>query len=149
MTMPELIAAAAVLSLAAGSSLQLWSGSLAASQATLLQRRQLDRIEAQLLRSKARLRAAADQQLAVAQLPFLGCAQAAAWMAEQLQAADLGAPAGLARQVGLEPDAMVALVYRDQELDLERQRRWSPVAFGLCSALDFAPPLEPTQEQTP
>lgn len=139
MTMPELMAAAAVLSLAAGSSLLLWSASLAASQATQLQRRQLDRIEAQLLRSKARLRAAADQQLAAAQLPFLGCPQAAAWMAEQLQAADLAAPAGLARQVGLEPDAMVALVYSDQEFGLRRQRRWSPVAFGLCSALDSEP----------
>lgn len=139
MTLGEVMAAATVLALAAGCSLQVWGGSLAWSQAAAQQRQQLDRLEVQLLRSRGRLRAAADQRLAASPAAFQGCAPAAAWMAEQLQAAELAPPAGLTRQLRLDEEGMVAIVYREETLGLERQRRWSPVAFGLCSALDVAP----------
>lgn len=142
MTLSEVIAAATVLAVATGGALQLWSGALAASAVSQRQQLVLERLEAQLLRSRARLRHAAAAAVAAAP-PAADCAAAATWMAAELGAADLAPPAGLLRQVEAQPEALVRLVLRDGATGLERQRRWSPVAFGLCSARPLAADGEP------
>lgn len=135
MTLPELIAAATVLMVAAGGSLQVWSASLAASQQAEQQQGQLMRIEAQLWRSHAGLRVAAEQQLASA-AGAMACPEAAAWLAQQLTALQASAPLDLEAAVEPQSEALVQLVLRDPATGLERRRRWSPVAFGLCGGRD-------------
>lgn len=140
MTVPELITAATVLVLAAGASLQIWASALAASQAAERQHQQLERIGTQLMRAGARLRWAADQRLA-ADARWSDCGEAVRWMEAELAAPELMPPPGLLRELAtaISPEADVQLMVRDLSTGLERQRRWSPVALGLCTSGRSAP----------
>lgn len=126
MTLTEVLAGSTVALAAVLASLQLWGAALHWSQGEELRLQQLEAMEEALLRQRSRLRQQARDVVAP-----IDCAAAAEWLENQLLATPV--PPQLQRQVIRDADGLVRLALSAQGGALERQRRWSPVSFGLCS----------------
>lgn len=132
MNLIETLVALMILAISSSFSLQLWASSTTSAEAAEQRQHQLGQLEVALLGSQARL-------AALEALPMLGCADAASWLVGHLQSQSLGA--GLSREVSAEPGAALVRVRISAPEVGERQRWFSPAAYGLCG------PNEPeTQE---
>jgi hypothetical protein len=127
MSLTEVLVASCLLLGCLSGSLQLWA--FAVGMGSSEERRQLlrERVEAELISSEARLR------LHSRALPPAGDCLA---QGRSLQAAlaDYPMPEGLRRQLRLQDEGPLLEVSVDAEgLGEQRQRLWSPAAFGLCA----------------
>ena len=137
MTLAEVLAAALVLAIAAGSSLRVWAGLASSSQSAQLQEQGLVQIDADLLRSERTMR-----QLASGHVPFDNCDAALALMQQALASGGVGLPVAVTRQVLskrllLDDATQEVLVLRYLLKDgggvvRQRERMLTPQAYGLC-----------------
>ena len=134
MNLVETLVASVILALASSCSLQLWASSTSSAAAVEQRQHQLGQLEIALLGSQARLEALAAEPVAV------DCADAAHWLTTHLQSQPLAA--GLTRVVSAEPAALVRVQISAGEVG-QRQRWFSPAAYGLCG-----PTAPTTEEQT-
>ena len=125
MNLVEAMVASAMFVTSSSCSLQLWSGSASWARQAEAQQQQQAQLEAALLASQAQLTALAGTPIAA------DCTAASSWLAAHLQSLPSGE--GLVRQVSAEPGALVRLQVASAE-GVERQRWYSPAAFGLCDA---------------
>ena len=125
MNLVEAMVASALFVTSSSCSLQLWSGSASWARQAEAQQQQAAQLEAALLASQAQLTALAGTAIAA------DCTAASSWLAAHLQSLPSGE--GLVRQVSAEPGALVRVAVSDAN-GLERQRWYSPAAFGLCGA---------------
>jgi len=134
MNLVETLVASVILALASSCSLQLWASSTSSAAAVEQRQHQLGQLEIALLGSQARLEALAAEPVAA------DCADAAHWLTTHLQSQPLAA--GLTRVVSAEPAALVRVQISAGEVG-QRQRWFSPAAYGLCG-----PTAPTTEEQT-
>ena len=143
MTLAEVLVAALVFAIAAGSSLRVWGSSAASSQSAQRQEQWLLHIDADLQRSEAELR-----RVAAARGPLESCDAAVAFMRQTvidgaLARPGVGFPADMARQVlpqrlQLDDTSVAVLVLRygltmaGADSRLQRERLLAPQAYGLC-----------------
>ena len=125
MNLVEAMVASAMFVTSSSCSLQLWSSSASWARQAEAQQQQAAKLEAALLASQAQLTALAGTPIAA------DCTAASSWLAAHLQSLPSGE--GLVRQVSAEPGALVRLKVASAE-GVERQRWYSPAAFGLCDA---------------
>jgi len=139
MNLVETLVASVILALASSCSLQLWASSTSSAAAVEQRQHQLGQLEIALLGSQARLEALAAEPVA-AEPVAADCADAAHWLTTHLQSQPLAA--GLSRVVSAEPAALVRVQISAGEVG-QRQRWFSPAAYGLCG-----PTAPTTEEQT-
>ena len=125
MNLVEAMVASAMFVTSSSCSLQLWSSSASWARQAEAQQQQAAKLEAALLASQAQLTALAGTAIAA------DCTAASSWLAAHLQSLPSGE--GLVRQVSAEPGGLVRLQVAAAE-GMERQRWYSPAAFGLCGA---------------
>ena len=130
MNLVEAMVASAMFVTSSSCSLQLWSGSVSWARQAEVQQQQAAQLEAALLSSQAQLTALAGTAIAA------DCTAASSWLAAHLQSLPSGE--GPVRQVSAEPGGLVRLQVTGAGGE-QRQRWYSPAAFGLCGA--------PSQEQ--
>ena len=135
MNLAEVIVAASLLLSASSGAAQMGSASTAALQRSRLQAAAVEQIEAQFLASAPLIAAAAAQH---APEPSAGCAAAAQWMQQQLQAGLPPLAAGLQRQLSVDASGEQVQMLIAGSGSLRRTRLLHPVAFGLCG-LEEAP----------
>lgn len=123
MNLVEAMVASALFVTSSSCSLQLWAGSSSWARQAEERQQQSAQLEAALLANQAQLAALAGTPMAV------NCTAASTWLAAHLQAQP--AAAGLERQVSVESDALVRVRIRGAA-GQERQRWFSPAAYGLC-----------------
>lgn len=131
MNLAEALVSSAMVVSASSCSLQLWAGSTSWVRKAEVRTQQLAQLDAALLSSQAQLAALAGTTMAT------DCTAASTWLVAHLQ----GQPArqGVELQVNAEPGSLVRVLVSGAE-GQQRQRWFSPAAYGLCGA--------PSQEQT-
>jgi len=147
MNLIEITMAMLVFSLAANTSLQLWSSGARWSQTNAEQQETLRRVDAHLLRSEHSLRLVALAVVAGVEAEdpdqsAARCAAAGQWMAEQLLSGAGALPVGVQRQVSAPSSGVdgLWLTYRIEPMGLERRRLFTAAAHGLC------PPAAPISD---
>ena len=125
MNLVEAMVASAMFVTSSSCSLQLWSGTASWARQAEAQQQQAAQLEAALLASQAQLTALAGTPIAP------DCTAASSWLAAHLQSLPSGE--GLVRQVSAEPGALLRLQVTGAGGE-QRQRWYSPAAFGLCGA---------------
>jgi hypothetical protein len=142
MNLVETLAAAVILVISSSCSLQLWASSTSAAAEAEQRQHQLGQLESALLGSQARLAALSAEPVAT------DCAEAARWLAVHLHSQPLAA--GLSRVVSAESGPLVRVLIRAAEVG-QRQRWFSPAAYGLCGTTEPTTTeptaTEPTAEQ--
>jgi hypothetical protein len=123
MNLVEAMVASAILVSSSSCSLQLWAGSTRWTRQAEVRQQQQAQLDVALLNSQGQLAALAGTPMAA------DCQAASSWVAAHLQAQPLAA--GLARQVSAEPGALVRVQVSGAD-GAQRQRWFSPAAYGLC-----------------
>jgi hypothetical protein len=130
MSLAEVIVAAAVFLGACSGAAQMGASSAEAMTQQRQQAQQLEQIEAQFVAVAPLLRAARSE----APEPGGDCAAAAQWMQAALEAALPPLEPGLNRQLSLSASGEQLQLTVAAGGKLQRQRLYSPAAFGLCGA---------------
>ena len=133
MNLVEAMVASAMLVSSSSCSLQLWAGSTNWVRQAEVRQQQLAQLDAALLSSQSQLAAMAGRPIAV------DCTAASTLVAAHLQAQP--ARPGVDLQVRAEPGALVRVQVAGAE-GVQRQRWFSPAAYGLCGAASAS--AEPT-----
>jgi len=123
MNLVEALVASAMLVSSSSCSLQLWAGSTSWARQAEVRQQQLAQLDAALLSSQSQLVALAGAPIAA------DCIAASTWLAAHLQAQP--APPEVDLQVRAEPGALVRVQVAGAE-GVQRQRWFSPAAYGLC-----------------
>jgi hypothetical protein len=123
MSLVEALVASAMLVSSSSCSLQLWAGSTSWARQAEGRQQQQAQLDAALLSSQSQLVALAGAPLAA------DCQAASRWIAAHLQAQPAGF--GVELQVRAEPGGLVRVQVAGAE-GVQRQRWFSPAAYGLC-----------------
>jgi len=134
MNLVEALVASAMLVSSSSCSLQLWAGSTSWTRQAEGRQQQLAQLDAALLSSQSQLVALAGAPIAA------DCIAASTWLAAHLQAQP--ALPGVALQVRAEPGALVRVQVAGAE-GVQRQRWFSPAAYGLCGESQPAESIAP------
>jgi hypothetical protein len=139
MNLVEAMVASAMLVSSSSCSLQLWAGSTNWVRQAEVRQQQQAQLDAALLNSQGQLAALAGSPMAA------DCDAASSWIAAHLQAQPVAG--GLARQVRAEPGALVRVQVSGAD-GVQRQRWFSPAAYGLCGAASASaePTLQPESQ---
>lgn len=125
MNLVEVVVAASVFLGACSGAAQLGASSTQALQQSRLQQASVEHSESQFLAVPVLVRGAPQ---AVG-----GCAMAAQWMQQQLQAGLPALPQGFTRSVAIGPQGDQVVLVVKPPVGPQRMRLFSPVAFGLCA----------------
>ena len=136
MNLVEALVASAMLVSSSSCSLQLWAGSTSWTRHSDLRQQQQAQLDAALLSSQRQLATLAGTPIAA------DCTAASTWVAAHLQAQP--ALPGVELQVRAEPGALVRVEVAGSQ-GAQRQRWFSPAAYGLCGQPQ---PAESTAAQT-
>jgi hypothetical protein len=130
MNLPEVIVAASVFLGACSGAAHMGAATAGAMTQQRQQVQQLEQIEAQFLAAAPVIHAAQAAEPAASG----DCAAAAQWLQAQLEAGLPPAGAGLGRQLSLSESGEQVQLVLTAAGGLQRQRLYSPVAFGLCGS---------------